>query len=57
MVLVLRATPDDAEALQNVYDVIDASALDSKLFRALIKVEDSIALDPVVVEESATELS
>ena len=38
LVLVLCTTLDDAEALQDVDDIIDATPLDPKLLGALIKI-------------------
>jgi hypothetical protein len=56
MVLILGASTDDTKALKNVDDVVDASSLHAKLFRALIKVEHPIAFDTVVVQETSAKL-
>ena len=57
MVLVLGSAPDHTEALEDVYDVINASALDSELLGALVQVEDSVAFDAIVVQETAAQFA
>jgi len=56
LVLILGAALNHAEALQNVDYVINASALDSKLLRALVQVQQTALWNAVEEEESATEL-
>ena len=54
---VLSLSIDHLEALEDVYDIIDPPALDSKLTCALVQVEHGAALAPVKAQESAAEFA
>ena len=57
LVLVLGAALDYTEALKDIDDVINASALDSELLGALVKVEETALRCTIEEEEAATELA
>lgn len=48
---------DDLEALEYVDDVVDASALDGQLARALVQVQQALALAPVQPQEPPAQLA
>jgi len=53
LVLILSAPLDHTKALQDVDDVVDATALDAKLPRALVQVEQT-ALRCAIQEQEST---
>lgn len=57
LVFVLRPTPYDEEAFEDVDDVVNATALNTQLLRAAVEEKHAFAFDSVVMEEPATELA
>ena len=53
---VFGLSVDYLEALEDVYDVVDASALHGQLPSALVQVQQALRLAPVQTQESPTQL-
>ena len=54
---ILRLSVDHLKAFEDVYDIIDPPAFDSKLPRALVKVEHGAPLTAVETQEATAELT
>lgn len=57
LVLVLRPSPDNEEALKNVDDVVDAASFHAQLLCTTVEQKHALALNPIVVEESAAKFA
>lgn len=57
LVLILSAALDHTEAFQDVYDVVDSSAFDAELPRALVQVEQTSLWSAVQEEEAPAQLA
>lgn len=57
LVLILSPPSNHAEWLKYINDIVDTPSLHSQLFGALVQVEDTFALDAVVIEEASAEFS
>ena len=57
VICVFSLPVDDLEALEYVDDVVDASALDGQLARALVQVQQALALAPVQTQEPSAQLT
>ena len=57
LILVLRTSSDYKEALKNVDDVVDAPSFHTQFLCAAVKKKHALALDAVVVEESAAKFT
>ena len=57
LILVLGATANDTEALEDVDDVVDTPPFDSELSSALIEIEQAFLGCSIQKEESTAELS
>lgn len=57
LVSILPLPSDDVEALQDVYDIIDASTLYLQFTCALVQVKKVWALAPIYAQESSAQLS